>query len=257
MQSSYNKQKGKAKTRSKSKTKKRTYDRVSRTLNPKASGEELKFVEYTGDYTSHTVGEISLLNGIPSGAHVNARIGNRIEMKTLRLRMVPEYSSDFTASTSPPGHVRCVVLYDRSNNGLTPDATSMFGMVFSGSVAVYNENMWLAGVSVPNRERFVILADEIFEYPAAVYSGAAPNRLGVSENELPTGVTKYGKSGVIERFIKLKNLQTTYKGATSGGGDCTSGALWLVMLSDTPGQTTPATQPYHVFINARLVYGDR
>lgn len=248
--------KTKAKPAGKAKSKKRTYDRVSSTLNPRAYGSELKLVEWNGNYVASSAGEISLINGIAQGNNINTRNGNRVELKTARIRMMPEYNPSYTGTNSNPGAVRVLFIYDRSNNGLVPNATDVFGRCVNGGVISYTEADWLQGISQPNRERFVILADEIFAFNAAVFVGTAPNKIGASNNELPGAVTKYGMSPCIERFIKLKNLQALYKSATATTGDIVSGALWMVLLTDQSSLVGNGS-PYVVHMNVRLVFGDQ
>lgn len=249
--------KSKAKPAGKARTKKRTYDRVSSTLNPKAYGPELKLVEWNGNYFASSAGEISLINGISQGNNINTRNGNRVEMKTARIRMVPEYNPAFTGSASNPSNVRVLFIYDRSNNALVPNATDLFGRCVNGGVISYTEADWLQGISQPNRERFVILADEVFCFPAATFSGTAPNKVGLSNNELPGAVTKYGMSPCVECFVKLKNFQVIYKSATGTTGDIVSGALWMVLLTDIGGLVGSSNSPYVVHMNVRLVFGDQ
>lgn len=115
-----------------------------------SSGTEKKYIDTTVTScfpaTTVTTWGISLLNGVSQGLTMNARVGNKIQMKSIQLRLVtPAYVNDLT---------RIRVIYDKNTNGATP-AVGAIILEQDDNTAMIEKNT--AG-------RFITLCDEYIDH---------------------------------------------------------------------------------------------
>lgn len=167
--------------------------------NP-VSGAELKFTDVSvsgqalglGTNTFTTPGPTFLLNGLVPDSTATGRIGRKIVMKSLYVR----WTVNMAATSTLGAPCRIIVVYDKQANAQAP-----------ATADVLVADSFLSPNNLSNRDRFVILADEVTE------------PIGVA-----TGV--YTASGVI--FKKL-NLETMYNAGNAGTiGDITSGSVYIL-----------------------------
>lgn len=204
---------------------------------------EVKSVDLVGAPISKTVSTtatFNLMNGVQEGSSFYNRVGRKIMMRSLHL------VGNITSSGNAAGvaeYLRLMVVYDRQPNGAAPAIADVLldydnaGTTTTTSYSALNMN---------NADRFQVLADIRIDIPVNAAAGLAD---GIA------GVLDYTKNEVnVNRFVKLKNLETHYKSSTNPAviGDISSGALWLV----TFGNVANATAGYVFNFGARLRYHD-
>lgn len=183
-----------------------------------------------------TTATFSLLNGTVEGSSFYNRIGRRIEMKSLHLTGWFDQTGN---GAGVDDYVRVMVVYDSQPNGATPVITAL---LTSYDFAGNTDTTVSAHLNLNNRDRFTMLAD----IRMATVRDAGASTDGA------IGFTNSCQESNVNRYIKLKGLQTMYQTSTGAIGDITTGALWLV----TYGRVAAATSSYTFEYSARLRYRD-
>lgn len=165
-----------------------------------SSGPEKKFVDVSvsaqalglGTNSFTTPGPTFLLNGLVPDSTASGRIGRKVVLKSLYVR----YSVNMAATSTLGAPIRIIVFYDKQANGSAPAVTD-----------VLLADSFFSANNLSNRDRFVVLADEVTE------------PIGVA-----TGV--YTASGVI---YKKLNLETMFNTGTAGTiADITTGSVYIM-----------------------------
>jgi len=178
---------------------------------------------------------------VQQGAAESQRIGNKIALKSLRVRLQAVPTSKVNGSET---HARFMVVYDRQTNGTYPAANNLLSSLDQAGTTIAGK--YLDSINPNYLERYVVLADEYMTFQPVDSVGA--NNLEVG----PTG----DKAFYIDRYIKLRNLETQFNGSASPLtiGYVTTGALYLLMWGDA---ATPGTDDPWMFIgNMRLRFHD-
>lgn len=192
-------------------------------VSPVTSGE-LKFTDVSlangtcalAARTWTTPGPTFLLNGLVPDSTATGRIGRKVVMKSLYLRMF----SNFAATTTGFGYIRYLVVYDRQSNAQAPAVTDI---LLSDDV--------LSQMNISNKDRFVILA-----------SGSMD----------PISAQANGISSEVEIYKKL-NLPVQFNAGTAGTiGDIQTGAVYI-LFAQTGGLATTAPQ---FSFRSRIRYSD-
>lgn len=179
-------------------------------------------------------GSILTINLPTIGDAFNQRNGYRIKMLYLDLKLFI-VSTGSVATTNYKFNkdlVRFAVIYDRNPNGLLPNTSDIFAGNTNSTTTTYPA---MCHMNLLNRDRFLILADKhkFMQDPIDLNTVNISPWVGV-----PTiaGGTAFGStlSGnpsfySLRKNIKLRGLETLYKGASSPGsiGDISLGALYL------------------------------
>lgn len=149
-----------------------------------------------------TTGGVQLLNGLAQGSDFTNRIGRKLLMKALyiRLQIVP-------AATPTSQTNRVLIVYDRQTNGADPLITAVLDS--ANPAALMNLN---------NRERFRVIWDYSF---ATAVNGQT---------------TK-----LVKKFIRFKRgLDVQYQGTTAAVADVTTGGLFCVTTGNQTAVSTLA-----------------
>lgn len=110
---------------------------------PERKNIDTSVTAYSCPLTS-SYGTVTLLNGTVRGTNVGERIGRKILMKSVFIRL------NSIANSNNASQVRYIIAYDRQTLGATPSSASILDIAnFTG----------MANLS--NAERYVILCDEI------------------------------------------------------------------------------------------------
>lgn len=160
-----------------------------------------------------------LLNGLAQGAAQSQRIGNKVAMKSVRIR-----GQILNLATTVATYGRIIVYYDKQTNGANcanSDLLQTTTSVPGNTTTVFSE------LNLTNVERFTILRDYTISLPSVTYAAGVQTNLGIDPGQNPSG----GSILDVDMFIKLKGLQTLYKGATSAVGDISTGGLFLALLN--------------------------
>jgi len=250
-----------SKKRSKSKSKSKSNRPAA--LNNTKKTAEMKCYEIPLNQPSGTslycspLGIIIPVNILSQGAAVSQRIGNRIEMRSIRYKAWLKTTSGCTLAAGyyTPRTCRLTLVYDMQTNGSLPSLQDIFGRIDSTG-AVQGTQLFGQNINVTNRDRFVILADDFFAI------GGINKAVNAANSEY--SVDAWGSSGkdgaggqYVDRFVKLKGLNTVFKSNTGTIGDVTTGALYLIATNDDINDLPTAVGSILCFdANIRLVARD-
>lgn len=117
---------------------------------------ELKFLDQLNSTASPLAGTGTItgpLNGCAQGTDAIQHIGRQITMKSLYWM----WQGNLAATTTGAGAVRLVILYDKEAEGVAPT-------IFAGAQTdAFNQDNILAQMNLNNRDRFIVLVDELVE----------------------------------------------------------------------------------------------
>lgn len=218
--------------------------KIQRYSTPKG---EVKTVDYGETNTTQLIStpQYYCLNGLARGTGYWNRIGKKIAMKSLRLRIqlrdYPEW--DGVAGTCM---LRFLVYYDRQANQLP----SAFGDVIQQKNALGTVDTPRMGfLNMDNSERYIILSDTIVPlFSNKNQSTDAPSQQYIA---MIDGVPK----NFFDIYIKLNQLETVYGGDDSSDTSINTGAVYMMLFSDLPGGGSNVMPMYARFIS-RLRYYD-
>lgn len=159
-----------------------------------------------------------LLNGIAEGSAYGQRVGRKIKMNKLLLRL----QIDIVPGTVTQGKgIRVTIVYDSQTNKTKPIVGDIFATVSGTTTNPASTTTTPTSVKAyenpDNRDRFKILYDKT--------QNLNPNT-GTNEDLVPVGKLW------INKFLNLRGLETIFctNGATEG--DISTGALWLIVQTD-------------------------
>jgi hypothetical protein len=191
---------------------------------------------------------VQALNLIQQGAGISQRIGHKVSLKSLRLRLSMEPLNNVDNGWALK--TRILVMYDRN-----PDGTYPAMNVILANITQANQTQ--AGTYLDNLnpnffDRFVVLMDKFITLP--VYDSA-----GVISNSNQVGPTNQ-EAFILDEYIKLKDLETIY-GNTANNLQTANpmtiayiqtGALLIMSM----GGIAAINSPYCFTGTARLRYRD-
>lgn len=173
---------------------------------------------------------------VTQGAGICQRIGNKIALKSLRVR----FSLELTDKTgNPPQGARFMVVYDRQPNGVHPATNVILANIVSSNT-ITNGN-WLSSINPNFYDRFIVLCDKMFI-------------IGGDVNGPVTTQPAEQKGFLIDEFIKLKGLETQFGSNTAGCpiADLNTGALYIVGFGDQDNNS----ETFYMSGQLRLRYYD-
>lgn len=140
---------------------------------------------------------VQQISAIQQGTGVSQRIGNKVALKSLRIRMnLVSIGNTFVI----PTRGRVMILYDRNPNGSYVAANSILSAYTQANVVqsgTYSDNL------NPNFfDRFVVLMDKFITLQSL---SAAVETTGPTDPE----------SFKVDEFIKLKDLECVYQGTAN------------------------------------------
>lgn len=159
-----------------------------------------------------TTGTILLLNGTALGSDFTARIGRKIVMKSMYLRLNFFLQPSLTAMTgikyAPTQFVRVIIFVDLQTNATGPTMADL----------LVNPTDVTTPLNLNNRERFNILKDKMLTFDAYYYNG--------------TGDTGFlNRTAHAIKVFKKLNQEVIYNSSSTGTiGDITTGSLHLALL---------------------------
>lgn len=201
----------------------------------KAQRQEVKQVDNAqtfASFTSATPG-FALLNAVNVGSNIYQRTGVKIALRSIHIRgIITPSRQNGTAVTEQLG--RIIVVYDKQPNGAGPAMGDVLQTLSNAGAAT------TTSYSMPNllnRERFTILRDKkVFLSPLGI-NGATPASTTAISLEANTGQNPL----LVDMFIKLTGLETSYNTNTSGAiGDINTGSLIIGTISDNDAQLNSA-----------------
>jgi len=190
-------------------------------LRYKTGVPEMKFVDTSASTTiTSSAGPPipTTLNLCVQGTGPYNRIGQRIQMMSLRITGYVWPNATTTAYSAG----RIIVVYDRQANAALPVWTDLIANVTqAGSV---NTGVY-GNLNLANRERFIILADERYNFSPSTATGSATSAVTATE--------KNPVMANFDRFIKLRGLEAHFN-QTNGGtyADIQTGSITIFLVGD-------------------------
>lgn len=206
-------------------------------------GHEVKTVDVNLQTTTpSTTMAIVLLNGTTEGTDAVNRIGRRINMRSVRVRMSFQKGQQPTAATTPD-EIRYALVYDRQPNGAAPTYSDIFQNIDKGLNA---ESGIYSNPNPVNFDRFIILREGFRSYVQLTTASVATEDLKQESGN--------GQNNTEEWFVRLKDLEANYVAGAGAGtvADLRSGALWMLFLSNVAA----ANQGINCKWTARLRFND-
>lgn len=185
---------------------------------------ELKTIDSgsVGPTNFSTAGAVLLLNGVAQGDDYTNRIGRKITMKSILMRF--SVFSQATDNLQTGDILRVMIVYDNQSNGVAPTVAN-----------ILQTASWDSPQNLDNRDRFLVLADKVFNRPAAIYAA---------------GVITAGQAGAASRKIYRKiSLQTQFNGTGATVGSIAGGSVYMLTISAYGAQ-------YDYYSNCRIRFTD-
>lgn len=184
--------------------------------------------------------QVSCINAVMQGSGPHERIGSRIRMKTIDIRI--QITAQIGATPTPGCVYRIMLIYDSQANK-NPPATS--DVLRSQGIAGAFSTTPMSPINITNRERFVILRDLMWNAPPAFggVGAAATNADEFLGRPAPNHV---------RWFVKLRGMETTFTNSTGAIGDITTGSLLLCHIAGDAYVDTVYTS----HVSARLRFMD-
>lgn len=176
------------------------------------------------------------VNLIQQGPAISQRIGNKVALKSIRLRF--GLSATGGGIQGDSYDTRVMLVYDRQPNGAYPSVNDLFNGVDQAN-AIMNptqSELVTSNLNPNNFERFTVLMDKMYTIPSPTIHSPTELSSGLAG---PTGDGQ-GLPWFIDEYIKLKGLECTFKGQTNPEvvGDITTGNLFLVGLGEYSAPNT-------------------
>lgn len=157
----------------------------------------------------------ALLNGIAQNATVTGRVGNKVALKSIMLRL-------WAKASAIPLQLRVMIVMDQQANKATPNAGSNLlniqTIVTDSAVAGVDLTQNLTNLDY--RDRFRIIMDKQFKLDIGA----------IDTSDIP-----YGESKAMHKFIKLPNVECTYSDAGGAIGNINTNALYLAVWANVAG----------------------
>lgn len=186
---------------------------------------EIKYVDFPTTQTNFALATAppvatSLCFPVQGAAAFN-RIGQKILLKSLRLR-----GNIKNVATGVQAFGRIIVVYDRQANAALPNWADLISAQTSAgatSTSCYD------GINMANRERFLVLADEQFNFPSVTFTAGVLTNYEAITEKLPSMFN-------FDRFIPLKDMEMHFNN-TNGGtfADIQTGSISLFVAMDSNG----------------------
>jgi len=208
--------------------------------NIRSTHGELKSLDQpSANFALNSTAVFTCLNLVRAGSSFCNRIGRKINMMSVRMRGWINPIRTITLSDV----ARILIIYDRQANGANPTLQSLLQTT---DQAAGNTTTILSGINLNNRDRFVILRDEMIVLPSQTVTAGAITT--------PGWVDPVSHTFEHDWYVKMGGLSTQF-GADSAPaviGDITTGALFMV----TAGLNAAGAEGYQLTAEVRLRYLD-
>lgn len=182
-------------------------------------GKELNFVDTAVSGTDSTTARLVLVNGLQQGTTASTRIGRRVTVKSVELKIRVTAGASGTAST-----VRYALVIDRQANAASPAFTDIYDAALPESLR-----------NISNKARFQV-----------VWDSGLINLIGTS-----AGTTEAARRSI--EFYKKIGVPVQYNAGTAGTiGDIQTNAMYFVSIGDVASGATAPT----MVGQCRLRYAD-
>jgi len=168
---------------------------------------------------NNTVSAPILLNSIAAGSDFSDRIGRKIQMKSIQIRINARLDPSDNTDIVHASHFRFIIYYDKQWNGSTLAVGNVADLLSRADSGTDREIPTLSPINLNNRDRYKILWDK-------------------------TGSVDVGKQSQSIKYYKKINLETIYNSQLSGAGAIQTGALLFIHLGSHNGGTADAEFTY-------------
>lgn len=168
------------------------------------------------------------------GSDYKNRVGSRVKNKSIDVHIWP-YFSGAGAGYSAGEVYRLMLIYDAQPNAAVPVTADVL-------LSTTNTTLATSPVNLTNRDRFMVLRDTFWVVPTTVTGTAASNTAAVA--------VQPGCPPVIHWYVKLRALETIYRATAGAIGDITSGALFVLALTES------TTSAFAFSLSSRLRFYD-
>lgn len=191
---------------------------------------ELKALDLEGSLSATSAGNFLLLNGCFPGAQSYQRIGRRVCLRSVLLRLNIRYSGN---NNSFGGDlIRVFLVYDRQSNGAAPGLADVLqGQTNVGGNLVSS----MSSLNINNTRRFLILRDwmcyknQVIAYPDPAAVGASL----LAQSSAADSVCETTQKWLIGK--KVRNLVVQFNQNVNGDvTDIETGSLFLVVVGRNP-----------------------
>jgi len=190
-----------------------------------------------------TLGSVYGLNCTTEGTSDCQRVGRRITMKSIEIRILPFVVGDASVDSNIPTSYRIMLLYDKQFNKTLPAISDVLAARHADASLTNNI---FGPINMANRDRFLVLRDVLWTNDSELASA----NTSVSTLIWQMCGVKHPKK--IHWYIKLKGLETLYSTSTNALTSINSGALYLFCLCDS--QTNPGVMNFT--LSSRLRFYD-
>ena len=190
------------------------------------SGEEKKFLDFSSDNASLVVppvatAEFAILNAMITGAGFFNRIGNKVSMKSvhIKINIAPRIPVDAPGGNNQT--CRWLLVYDRQTNGAFPTISTLLADYKADGT---NSTVVLSGMNPTQTGRFIILREHFVKF-FNINNDADLTAQAQSMME-------QDGQWFVNWFVKLKDLEAIYQADVANETEISNGGLYLVCLSD-------------------------
>lgn len=167
----------------------------------------------SNDVTTVAGWTIQNLNGLAEGTGLGERVGRKISMASLQIRIAGYLGPPVGATLLPYrfGLWRYVLVYDKQWNGQTINSTADAAALF------HDPDEITTNLNLNNRDRYLVLMDKVLRMGTQIFN-----------NSPVPAFTTTPEVHYLKKFKKVKGLNVIYNGGNSGNEtDIATGALFL------------------------------
>lgn len=183
---------------------------------------------------------VQALTNIQQGAGESQRIGNKVSIKSVRVRLYTTYTGQGNGNST---FFRFMVIYDRNPNGAYVATSNILGQLTGANTVA--AGVFSDDINPNQSERFVTLADEYKVLPP--FEAAALNTTNY------TGPTERS-AFIIDRYIKCRDLECIFSATSNPGtiANSTVGSIQVLCV----GNLAAGAEPWCWTGHARVRFHD-
>lgn len=217
---------------------------IPRLMKPSAIEKKVLFTgtadAINGPFALNTTGSIYALNLVQVGSSMFNRVGRRIQLISMRMRIQIQVIIGITRSV-PVDTGKIAVVYDKQTNGAYPTLADVYQDTEQTGA---NTATSISGLNMNNRDRFITIMEKNI-----VLASGAVNPTGTVVNSFPQDLTTL----YLDEYRKL-SLTTHFRSDSNPAviGDISNGGLYFI----TYANLAAGAEGYQVIWNCRLKYID-
>lgn len=199
--------------------------------------------------TLNTNAFIAILNPVQQGAGQMNRIGNKINLQSLKLELAftHTYNQALANNALVGNKVRIVTIWDKEGSASIPNFDQIFGDLYQDGTS---GTTLQSGVVPYNKHRFIILDDTVIDMPIATYNFTVAGPTNTTTTPLPQS-NQY----TYRKFINLskKQMQSVYAGTSAPitAANFSSGILYCAI------RALDNAAPFDNVVDLLPLYGSR